>query len=148
MELKFKRLHPAAILPSYKTDGAACFDICACLDWPVDLSPESNVIIPTGWAVEVPPRYALLLYSRSGLSLAGMRLGNCVGVIDSDYRGEIKVILYADEISPPVLRHHIDHGDRIAQGMLVSVPTVEIVTADDLSTTKRGSGGFGSTGTA
>lgn len=140
MKLTVKRLHEKAILPYYATAGAACFDICAIEEGTV--YPRAAEIFKTGLAVEVPEGYALLVYSRSGHGFKyGVRLSNCVGIIDSDYRGELMVSLCNDNIVP----FRVSAGDRIAQGMLVPVPAVEIVEGE-LSETERGDGGFGSTG--
>jgi dUTP pyrophosphatase len=144
--LKFKRLHPNAVIPQYASLGAACFDLHAIeadhfKPHPKDLHA---VIFRTGLAVEVPPGWCLEIYSRSGHGFKeAMRLSNAVGIIDSDYRGEIHVALRADGEPPTKVRE----GDRIAQGKLVPAPQWEFVEVDELSTTERGANGFGSTGT-
>lgn len=139
-----KRLHDDATLPKYQTAGAACFDLHAVLSEPVRATHQRPVIIPTGLAFEVPAGFVMLVYSRSGHGFfSDTRLANCVGVIDSDYRGEVRVKLASDA------RHNglnINHGDRIAQAMLVPVAQWELVEVDELSTTARGYGGYGSTG--
>ena len=144
MELKIKRLHPDAIMPTYGSDGAACFDLYA-----VHCSPNTEVYAPrnfqTGLAVEVPKGYALMIYSRSGHGFnSDTRLANCVGVVDSDYRGEVMVKLTRDGSWSAYLR--VSPGDRIAQAMLIPVPRLKLVEVDELSETVRGAGGFGSTG--
>lgn len=145
--LKIKRVHPDAIIPTRATAGSACIDLHAVQadefkPHPVDLHA---VIFRTGLAVEIPPGFVLKIYSRSGQGFKdAIRLSNCVGIIDSDYRGEIMVSLRADGETCPKVRD----GDRIAQAMLVSVPPFEILEVDELSETVRGAGGFGSTGTA
>lgn len=149
--LKVKKLHPDAVLPKLATAGAACFDLHA-----IDVShhvllPGRPMKVRTGLAFEVPPGYALMIYSRSGHGFkSNTRLSNCVGVIDSDYRGEILVSLYRDE---SVNDHFsatsslkVTSGDRVAQAMLIPVPTVVFEEVDQLSSTDRGEGGFGSTG--
>lgn len=145
--LRIKRVHPDAQIPQYATAGAACFDLHAVEEndafkaHPVD---QHAAIFRTGLAVEVPPGYVLKIYSRSGHGFNhAMRLSNCVGVIDSDYRGEILVSLRADANYCPKVRT----GDRIAQAMLELAPRCELIEVDELSETARGQGGFGSTGT-
>lgn len=139
--LTFKRLDPNAILPRYQTEGAACFDIHA-LD-ASDILPMLATTIRTGLAAQIPPGYVMLVYSRSGHGFKnGIRLVNSVGVIDSDYRGEIAVGIRNDSNR----RFSISRGDRIAQAMILPIPAVSIIEADSLSDTERGSGGFGSTG--
>lgn len=141
--LKVKRVNPFAKLPKYQTAGAACFDIAAALDEPVIVRPCQAEIVPTGLAVEVPPGYVLKLYSRSGHGFkSNVRLSNCVGVIDSDYRGEIMASIFNDGL----IEFRIEHGDRILQGMIEKADQIDIVEVDDLSETDRGEGGFGSTG--
>lgn len=150
MKLKVQKLHPDAILPKYATAGAACFDLHAV--GPVDPFYDSQEIgeqpltIETGLAVEVPENHVMLIFSRSGHGFKhDTRLANCVGVIDSDYRGELMVRLTRDggwDTKPLRVRP----GDRIAQAMLVPIPRVELELVEDLSTTERGAGGFGSTG--
>ncbi len=144
MKIKFKKLKSEAVIPSRATAGSAGLDLCACIDSPVVIEAESIAVIPTGLAAE-PDRtdIALLIYPRSGLSSKyGISLANCVGVVDSDYRGEICI---------PLINHSkssftVEKGMRIAQ--LVAAPVIipEIETADELSDTSRGEGGFGSTG--
>ncbi len=143
--LKVKRLHPDAIIPKYQTVGAACFDLHALSGGTVESSaPHHTATFHTGLAFEVPEGYVMLVYSRSGHGFnSNVRLANCVGVIDSDYRGEVQVKLTNDG------RWHelkVYAGDRIAQAMLVRVPQVQMVEVDELSNTERGTGGFGSTG--
>lgn len=145
--VKVQRLQPDARIPTYGSDGAACFDFFAyCPNTRTFLLPNNPVVFNTGVAIEIPEGWALLIYSRSGHGFkSDTRLSNCVGVIDSDYRGEIKVRLIRDTLgdSHP---HYIDHGDRIAQGMLVPVEKIQFEIVNQLSTTERGAGGFGSTG--
>lgn len=146
MELKIKRLHPDVELPSYGTDGAACFDLHCYAPGavPTVMGPNAAATFNTGLSVEIPPGFAMLIFSRSGHGFKNdVRLANCVGVIDSDYRGEIAVRLAADR---HVWSLPVDHGDRIAQAMLVPVERVQFIEVEELSDTARGSGGFGSTG--
>lgn len=143
-----KRLTDTAILPAFATAGAACFDLHA------DLKSEDGCeqiifshehIFRTGLAFDIPKGYALMVYSRSGHGFKNdVRLANCVGVIDSDYTGEVKVKLTIDNDGGFV----VSHGDRIAQAMLIKVPCVQLVEVDKLKTTERGANGFGSTGTS
>lgn len=143
MEIKVKKLHQDAIMPTYATPGAACFDLYACCDGSAGLHPSFPVVIGTGLSFEIPEGYAMMVYSRSGHAFKhNVRLANCVGVIDSDYRGEVMVKLTADGRGSLT----VNHGDRIAQAMIVPVPQVALVEADDLTDTARGNGGFGSTG--
>ena len=144
MKLIFQKLRENAVIPSRATPGSAGVDLCACLDAPVEIMPGEISVIPTGLAA-APDRsdVVLLVYPRSGLSSRyGISLANCVGVVDSDYRGEISI---------PLINHGhdsfiVENGMRIAQ--LVTAPVIlpEIETSDSLDDTRRGSGGFGSTG--
>lgn len=145
-ELKVKRLHPDAIMPKYATDGSACFDLHAVVDRPLVVFKECA--FRTGLAFEVPQGHVLLIFSRSGHGFRhDTRLVNCVGVIDSDYRGEVMVKLRRDRRDDGRTGAlHIQPGDRIAQAMLVPIPRVQLVEVDQLSETARGTGGFGSTG--
>jgi dUTP pyrophosphatase len=148
MQLKFTKLHPAAFTPKYQTKGAACFDLHAVLDplqaevpWPVRRGESAK--FPTGLAFEVPEGYVMLIYSRSGHGFKnGIRLSNCTGVIDSDYRGEILVSLQNDGFCT----FFVKHGDRIAQALLIPVQQFELSEVEELSSTERGTNGFGSTG--
>ena len=145
MKLQFKKLHRNAIIPRYATKGAACFDLHAVdVTWG-RIAVDSTRELSTGLAVEIPEGYAMMIYSRSGHGFNhDTRLSNCVGVIDSDYRGEIKVKLTADWQKGETL--YVNEGDRIAQAMIVPAPQVQLIEADELSDTERGTGGFGSTG--
>lgn len=139
--LKIMKINPDAITPSYATEGASCFDI-SCTDRG-EVGAFQSRVFHTGLAVEVPPGYELKIYSRSGHGFkSDVRLSNCVGVIDSDYRGEIKIKLRNDG---PV-RFDVQRGDRIAQGRLEPVERVAFEEVEALSVTGRGIGGFGSTG--
>lgn len=149
MQLKFKKLHPDAIAPIYATAGAACFDLHAL--FPKGHSPAEfitsgvPVTFRTGLSFEIPEGHVMLVYSRSGHAFKnGVRLANCVAVIDSDYRGEVMVRLTKDVSADSLLQ--VKNGDRIAQAMIVPIPQVELVEVSDLSETERGTGGFGSTG--
>ena len=148
MNLKIKAVSPKIgtdiPLPYYATPGSAAMDLHACVDAPVAIPTRGRAVIPTGIAIALPsPDYVALVFARSGLGIKhGIAPANCVGVIDSDYRGEILVGLQnsgdADFTVQP--------GDRIAQLMVVPVIQAQIEMADELDETQRGSGGFGSTG--
>lgn len=148
MQVKIKMLHGGAWLPLYKTDGAACFDLknaddSGCVRIGSDKDCEPSHIFGTGLSFEIPEGYVMLVFSRSGHGFDNSaRLANCVGVIDSDYRGELKIKLTADFGG----YLEIDHGDRIAQAMIVPIPRVAFQPVDTLSDTARGAAGFGSTG--
>lgn len=139
--LNVKRLDPRAIIPAYQTKGAGCFDLHAIESGIVQARGATT--FRTGLAFEVPPGHVMLIYSRSGHGFKnGLRLVNAVGVIDSDYRGEVAVKIHND--SP--VAFGFGYGDRIAQAMIVEVPRVTLVPVDSLTETDRGDGGFGSTG--
>jgi len=143
IDVKFEKLHEDAQVPTYATDGSGCFDFYACT-YGLKTCAES-VTIGTGIAVEIPAGHVLLIFSRSGHGFKNdVRLANCVGVIDSDYRGEIMVKLRKDSIDINTL--NINHGDRIAQGMMIPFQKVQFVEVENLIDTERGTGGFGSTG--
>lgn len=142
IKLKFKRLHHNAILPKYQTSGASGFDLHS-LD-NVEIPSGKTVLVSTGWSVEVPEGYELQIRPRSGLSLkTGLMVKNSPGTIDSDYRGEIGVILYN---TGERFGHYINYGDRIAQAVLVPIIQAEIEEVSNLEETERSSDGFGSTG--
>lgn len=141
MKLKIKPLRPEAYLPAYATAGAACFDIATCVD--ATVPPGDAISVATGLSFEIPEGHVMHVFSRSGHGFKhGVRLVNSVGVIDSDYRGEVFVGLHNDGAEP----FTVHKGDRVAQAMIVPVPTVEFEVVDELSITGRGGHGFGSTG--
>jgi dUTP pyrophosphatase len=141
--LKWKKLNDKAEIPFKASAGAACFDLKATLNAPMTIKPGEIFAIPTGLAVEIPEGFELQLRARSGLALKhGFTLVNGVGTIDSDYRGEIKVIctlLAAKELV-------VNDGDRIAQALVAEVLPVLHTEVLELEDTERGVGGFGSTG--
>ena len=144
MEVPVKKLHPAAKLPVYATAEAAGADLCACLPEAVTIAPGETKMIPTGLAVEIPRGYVGLVFGRSGLALKrDLAPANKVGVIDSDYRGELKTAIHNHGSHPQA----IEPGERIAQLVLVPYLTAQFLETDTLSDTQRGTGGFGSTGT-
>ena len=132
-----------AVIPHYATEGAAGADISAYLSAPVTLRPGEYKAIPTGLFMEIPEGYEVQVRPRSGLALKhGITVLNAPGTIDSDYRGEVKVIL----INHSSEAFTIQDGDRIAQIVIARVHRLPFVEVDDLSATERGEGGFGSTG--
>lgn len=146
MNLKICKLHPEAVVPKYQTEGAACFDLHA-IECEAETHVFTSALFRTGLAFEVPEGYALMVYSRSGQGFNhAVRLANCVGVIDSDYRGEVMVRLVNDATHGT--HYKVSPGDRIAQAMLVQVPRMTFETVEQLSLTERGEGAFGSTGAA
>ena len=144
MLIKIRRLHPAAIIPSYGSDGAACFDLHAIVDdEPLEVRQGLTATFRIGLSFEIPDGHVMMVFSRSGHGFkSDVRLANCVGVIDADYRGELQVKLTADDGGKLTVRH----GDRIAQAMIVPIPSVRFEEVAQLSKTERGAGGFGSTG--
>ena len=148
MELKFKALNPKIgreiPLPQFATPGSAAMDLRACIDRPVTIRAGERTVVPTGLAMALPSAdYVALLFARSGLGIRkGVCLSNGVGVIDSDYRGEIGVGLVNLGESPYTVRP----GDRIAQLMVTPVVRPTVVPVSELDETDRGAGGFGSTG--
>ena len=143
MNIIFKKLKNTAIIPKYETSHSAGMDIRACLDGPIDLAPMQRVLVPTGLAVEVESGYEIQVRARSGLALKnGISLVNGIGKIDSDYRGEIGVIL----INLGEENFVINNGDRIAQLVISKYEIGKVIEQDNLSKTDRQQGGFGSTG--
>lgn len=141
--IRVKKLHPNACLPTYGSAEAAGADLYACLDAPVTIEPGQTVMIPTGLALEVPKGCAGLVYARSSMGFKrGLAPANKVGVIDSDYRGEIRVVL----LNHGKETQTVQPGERIAQFLITPVLTPVYEETDDLSDTQRGTGGFGSTG--
>lgn len=142
MNLKIKKLHPAALVPTYATPGAACFDLHAMGDGIVRHDGGATTF-PTGLSFEIPRDHVMLIFSRSGHGFKkGLRLANCVGVIDSDFRGEVQVRITNDSAD----RWWVNAEERIAQAMVLPVQQVRFEVVDELSSTERGAGGFGSTG--
>lgn len=144
MKLTFKKLDPRATIPSRATKGSAGLDLCACLDEPVTLEVGEIKMIPIGITAQPDADdIALLIYPRSGLSSKfGVSLANCVGVVDSDYRGAWFVPLINHGTAP----FTVEHGMRIAQMIPTRILMPDIEVSDELSDTERGSGGFGSSG--
>ena len=142
--LKIKRLKDNAVIPKRATSGSAGVDLYACMDEPITVNSGDLVKIPTGIAIELPENgYAAFLFARSGLGVKhGICLSNGVGVVDSDYRGEICVGLCNVSDKPYV----ITPGERIAQMVIMPVVCADFMLCDELSETQRGNGGFGSSG--
>ena len=143
MHVKVKRLNPQVQLPKYMTEGAAGCDVYARLETPISLQPACRVAVSTGLAFEIPRGFEIQVRPRSGLALkSGVTVINAPGTIDSDYRGELKVLLVNHGQDSMV----IQDGDRIAQLVLGRVEQIQWGEATDLGGTSRSSGGFGSTG--
>ena len=142
-KIAVKILREGAKLPTYGSAEAAGADLYACLESNVTIHPGETAFIPTGFAMAVPKGCAGLIYARSGMACKlGLAPANKVGVVDSDYRGEITVVLYNHGNVPQT----IDNGERIAQFIITPVLTPEYHFAQELSDTQRNLGGFGSTG--
>lgn len=142
-KIRIKRLREGAVIPTYGTAFSAGADLYACLEEVVTIAPGQTLKVPTGFALELPTGTAGLVFARSSLGTKkGLAPANKVGVIDSDYRGEVLVVLHnhsqeTQQIAP---------GERVAQLLIVPVFTPGFVEAEELSGTQRGAGGFGSTG--
>ena len=142
-EVKVKKIRENAVVPNIATSGSAAADLYACIDEPVLGPARGNAAIPVGIAIAVPEGYGAFIFARSGLGIKhGIAPRNCVGVIDSDYRGEICVGLMNNSEED----YTVQPGDRIAQMAIMPVMPAEYVLCDELSETDRGTGGFGSTG--
>ena len=143
VKVLIKRLDPAVKLPEYKTSGASGMDLTAFIKDPINLKPKTSSLIPTGISMAFSEEYEVQIRPRSGLAAkSNVSVLNTPGTIDSDFRGEIKVILFNHGVSDFV----INNGDRIAQMVLSPVMKVEFEEASNLPETIRGKGGFGSTG--
>ena len=144
MVLKLMRVREGAIIPKQATAGSAGYDLCACMDAPQTIEPGERCVFPSGLAAEIPAGTAGFVFTRSGLGIKkGIHVTNGVGVIDSDYRGEIQIGLHNLSAEP----YPVQPGERIAQMIIMPyfAPVIEEVTS--LTETDRGAGGFGSTGT-
>ena len=141
--VRIKKLDENAIIPTYGSEFAAGADLYACTGETVTIEPHKTLLIHTGIAMEIPTGYAGLIYARSGIaSKRGLAPANKVGVVDSDYRGEIMVALHNHSDEPQT----IDNGERIAQLVIAPYVVADFVVSDELDDTDRGEGGFGSTG--
>jgi len=148
MNLKFKRLDPRVgtnwPIPEVGTPGSAGVDLRACLDIPVTLAPGETILIGTGIAIHLEdPGFCAMILPRSGLGHRGLVLGNLVGLIDSDYQGELKISTWNRGQEPQT----IEPGDRIAQMVITPVIQPTLIEVDDFESSSRGEGGFGHTGT-
>ena len=143
VKVLFKRLNQKAKLPSYKTSGSSGMDLMACVDESITIKPNELKLIPTGIAIAIPEDMEVQIRPRSGLAAkSSISVLNTPGTIDSDYRGELKIILFnhgKDEFT-------VNDEDRVAQMVLMPILKVEIEETNELPETIRGSGGFGSTG--
>ena len=143
MEIRIKRLSETAQLPYRGSEEAAGYDLFADLPEPVEIAPHTTQMIGTGIAVAIPKGYFGGVFARSGLSAKeGLRPANCTGVVDSDYRGPVKVALHNDGAVPRV----VTPGEKIAQLVVIPYLSVSFQEVEELDETKRGEGGFGSTG--
>jgi dUTP pyrophosphatase len=143
VRVRFKRLRATAVRPQYMTAEAAGMDLSSAADGPLTLEPGGRAGVPTGWAMELPAGYEGQVRPRSGLALrTGVTVANAPGTIDSDYRGELVVLL----VNLGREAHVIRPGDRIAQLVVAPVVRADVEEVDGLSSTTRGGGGFGHTG--
>jgi dUTP pyrophosphatase len=143
LSVKIKRLRPNAILPQYQTPHSAAMDLHACIDEVITIKPMQRIVVPTGLSIELPIGYESQIRARSGLSLKhGIAMGNGVGTIESDYRGEYGVIVINFGNEDFV----IEPDMRIAQLVIARCEHVSWQEVDELNETERGAGGFGSTG--
>ena len=143
--LKIRKVSENAVIPKRATGGSAGLDLCDCIDAPITLNGGETALIPTGLAIELPSaEYGAFVFARSGLAIKhGIGLLNAVGVIDSDYRGEIKVGV----INQIGEAYTIEPGERVAQMVILPVSMMPVEEVETLGETDRGAGGFGSTGT-
>ena len=142
-EVKIKKLDSRAVIPSFGSEHAAGFDLYAVLDDNLSIEPGETYLVKTGLAMEIPVGYAGMIFARSGLaSKKGLAPANKVGVVDSDYRGEVMVALHNHSLEKQV----ICSGERVAQMVIMPYCRANFVEVEELSDTVRGSGGFGSTG--
>ncbi len=142
-DVRIKKLRENAIVPTYGSADAAGADLYAAIDEPVTIAPGETKFIPTGLAFEIPQGYAGFVHARSGLaSKRGLAPANKVGVIDSDYRGEVMTALHNHGSESQT----IDPGERIAQMVIAPYVTANFILSESLDDTQRGEGGFGSTG--
>ena len=144
MQIKIKKVNPNAKTPTRGSDQAAGYDLYACLETEnVTIDAHKTVKVPTGLSMAIPEGYFGAIFARSGLAAKqGLRPANCVGVIDSDYRGEFMVMLHNDTDESKT----VENGDRVAQLVVMPFMPVDFEETDSLDETHRGAGGFGSTG--
>lgn len=145
MNVNIKPLNDNAIVPRYASTGAACFDIAT--DGNVSYDEYGNAICGTGLAFEIPENHVMMVFSRSGHGFKyDISLSNAVGIIDADYRGEVKVKLRADSTAGQEVLDGLKRGDRVAQAMVLPFTLAYLTVVKTLTETERGTGGFGSTG--
>ena len=143
IDVKIKYLSENAVCPEYSTDGSLGMDLSAALDKPLTIKAGERALIPLGFAIQIPEGWGAFVFPRSGLSFKkGITMANCVGVIDTDYTGEVKV----SAINLSDKDYTINPGDRVAQLVFLPVEKARFILADSLDDTERGAGGFGSTG--
>lgn len=144
MKVNIKKLSEKAVIPTYGSEYAAGADLYACAEGEIEIKPHTTAVIPTGIALELPVGFAGLIYARSGLATKkGLAPANKVGVVDCDYRGEVKVALHNHSETAQT----VCAGERIAQLVITPYITAQFEEAEELTDTVRGGGGFGSTGT-
>ncbi len=142
-DVRIKKLRENAVIPTYGSADAAGADLYAAIDAPVTIAPGETKFIPTGLSFEIPQGYAGFVHARSGLaSKRGLAPANKVGVIDSDYRGEVMTALHNHGTESQT----VEPGERIAQMVIAPYITANFILSDELDSTERGEGGFGSTG--
>ncbi len=143
IKVLIKKLNPSVQLPTYKTNGASGMDLMAFIDKPINLEPGKSCLVPTGLSVAFPEKYEIQIRPRSGLAAKNnISVLNTPGTIDSDYRGEIKIILFNHGSKNFV----INNKDRIAQMVFTPIIKMELKETNELPDSMRGEGGFGSTG--
>lgn len=143
MKVNIKKLNEKAVIPTYGSQYSAGADLYACLETEIQVAPHTTALIPTGIALELPVGYAGLIYARSGLATKkGLAPANKVGVVDCDYRGEVKVALH----NHSGISQTVTPAERIAQFVITPYITAQFEEVQTLSETVRGAGGFGSTG--
>ena len=142
-KVNIKKLNPKAVVPTYGSQYSAGADLYACIDSDVIIQPHTTILIKTGLSIEIPEGYAGLIYARSGLaSKKGLAPANKVGVVDSDYRGEVMVALHNHTDIAAV----VEDGERVAQLVITPFLKAQFNLVDEHTDTVRGDGGFGSTG--
>jgi dUTP pyrophosphatase len=143
VKVLIKKLNPSVQLPSYKTNGASGMDLIAFIEKPISLGPGKSCLVPTGLSVAFPKEYEIQIRPRSGLAAKNnISVLNTPGTIDSDYRGEIKIILFNHSSEDFI----INNNDRVAQMVLAPIIKMELEETNELPESIRGKGGFGSTG--
>jgi len=143
VKVLIKKLNPSVQLPSYKTNGASGMDLMAFIEKPINLEPNKSCLVPTGLSIAFPKEYEIQIRPRSGLAAkSNISVLNTPGTIDSDYRGELKIILFNHGNKNFI----INNNDRVAQMVLAPIVKMELEETNELPETIRGEGGFGSTG--